>query len=267
MKQIDTHAHIFTRNGHFIENARYRPQYDALLSDYLAHLDAHQMDCGVLIQPSFFGFDNSQMAEGIAQYPHRLKGVAVVPYDVSPEQIRTLSNQGMVGARLNLFGQNLPDIQSAQWHRFLSRLSDANWQLELHCPPDYLQHILPACRAYSCPVVIDHFGRIDAQKGIEDACYQNVIQQLSPEQHWIKISGFYRLGLPENAMNLARAALILFQQHGMFGNLIWGSDWPHTQHTESMSYHQSIQAFHQLVDNEEKRKQILSDNAQRLFGF
>lgn len=268
MKRVDTHAHIFSAKAAAVKGARYQPEQDAPVTSYVAHLDTHGLEYGVLIQPSFLGFDNSQMLAAIAQYPERLKGVAVVPHDVTAATLHDLGRQGVVGARLNLFGKECPDLGRPEWQQFLARLDEAGWQLELHCPPAYLRVLLAQLHSFRSPVVLDHFGRVDPDKGVADPDYQAVLQLLKPGRHWVKVSGFYRLSADDGqAMQHAEQALKSLVERDMSQHLVWGSDWPHTQNEGRIDYDGSVQALHQLVCNERLRIEILSDNALSLFGF
>lgn len=267
MKTVDTHAHIFSIQEPLVKDARYRPAADAKLDDYLAHLDQHGFDYGVLVQPSFLGFDNSQMLTGIALHPQRLKGIAVVPTDIDASTLQELQRQGIVGARLNLFGKPVPDLGEAVWQTFLHRLSEQHWQLELHCPPSYLRVLLPALENYAGPVVLDHFGRVDPGKGTQDPDYQAVLQMLDPVRHWVKVSGHYRLGNDEQARNHAQKALQLLLERGMQNRLVWGSDWPHTQHSDHVHYGATVRFLDALFPDDALRMRILGENALALYGF
>lgn len=267
MKTVDTHAHIFSVRDNIVADARYRPATDALVDDYLAHLDEHGIDYGVLVQPSFLGFDNQQMLTAIARHPGRLKGIAVVPLDTHRSALVELTRQGVVGARLNLFGKPLPDLALPAWQGFLERLGALGWQLELHCPPSYLRALLPGLQAYAGRVVIDHFGRIDPEKGICDPDYQAVLELLDPARHWVKVSGYYRLGEGERGHCLAAAALRVLVQRGFGRRLVWGSDWPHTQHDDRVNYDASVRFFDTLVPDAALRMRILGENALALYDF
>lgn len=91
-------------------------------------------------------------------------------------------------------------------------MESLNWQVELHAPPKYLIQLLPQLDEYSFDVVIDHFGRVDPVKGIEDPDYQKFLSLLNVKQHWIKVSGFYRLGAAPNNINTARQAYNNFKE-------------------------------------------------------
>lgn len=267
MKKVDTHAHVFSADGPVVADARYQPGYSATPQAYIAHLDQHDFDYGVLIQPSFLGYDNSQMLAAIALYPQRLKGVAVVPETMALSEMRQLKQQGIVGVRLNLFGKAVPDLTQRNWQAFLANIQELGWQLELHCPPAYLVLMMPALQHHKAPIVLDHFGRIDPELGLNDPDYQAVLDGLDPERYWIKVSGFYRLATGEQAKTTAHAALEILLEKRLEHRLIWGSDWPHTQHESQISYDTAIQFMQQLLPEPDLRQQVLGHNALQLFDF
>lgn len=267
MNTVDTHAHIFAADSELVSGARYRPAADATVEAFIANLDRNQIAYGVLIQPSFLGVDNRQMLHAMAAYPQRLKGVAVVGLDISENALDRLSSQGIVGARLNLFGQSLPELASPEWQQWLARLGSRNWQIELHCPPAYLRALLPALAAYPGPLVLDHFGRVDSEKGTEDPDYQAVLDLLDPARHWVKVSGHYRLGAGERGVDNAHKALQLLLDRGLQNRLVWGSDWPHTQYEQLVEYGTTVDFLHALVPDAKLRAAVLATNACELFGF
>lgn len=267
MKQVDTHAHIFALDSAVVTGARYRPDYEASVENYIDYLNKFGFDYGVLIQPSFLGTDNSQMLAAIAAYPDRLKGVAVVSEDTDISTLRELQMQGIVGARLNLFGQPLPDLQQPEWQAFLTNLTKLGWQLELHCPPDYLRQLMVALENHPGPIVIDHFGRITPENGVTDPHYQAVLELLDPTRYWVKISGYYRLGTDDIGITHATEALALLLEKNLENRLVWGSDWPHTQHEHHITYNDAFEFMHTLLHEPVLRHKVLVENPQTLYGF
>ena len=85
-KAIDTHAHVFRRDLPVAERRRYTVDYDAMPHDYLAMLRSNGMARGVLIQPSFLGFDNSYLLAVIARNKERLRGIVALPRDTLPAE-------------------------------------------------------------------------------------------------------------------------------------------------------------------------------------
>lgn len=70
---IDTHAHAFTKALPRAAQIRYSPEYDATYDDFLAAMKPFSFDRGVLVQPSFLGFDNSYVLEAIKKYPKNFR--------------------------------------------------------------------------------------------------------------------------------------------------------------------------------------------------
>ncbi|QEY23872.1 amidohydrolase family protein [Neisseria animalis] len=267
MNYVDTHAHVFEPNGNFVKNARYTPDYEASVTDFLSHLDSRGLRYGVLIQPSFYGTDNSIMLQAAAQSQGRLKAVVVVDTDVSETLLAQYCNQGVCGIRLNLFGKPVPDVGTQAWKRLIGLLRTFGWHIELHCPPHYLLQLLPALANEHINIVIDHLGRPEPHRDLSDPEFQQFISMLDPGQHWVKLSGLYRLATPENQAARGKEIYRMLQEQGMQERIIWGSDWPHTQHETETGYGQNWHLLHEVVENEKERQQILGENAWKLFGF
>lgn len=262
---VDTHAHVFERSLALVPGRRYAPGADALLPDYLAHLDRHGLRAGVLVQPSFLGTDNSYMLQAIRSAPERLRGVAVVDENIEPAALLALARGGIVGIRLNLVGQPLPVLDRGNWPGLLAQLRELDWHVEVHVEAERLAKVVPTLRAAGCQVVIDHFGRPDNALGINDPGFRWLLQAARDEGVWVKISAAYR-NWPDPAGAQARDAVHLLLEHAGAERLLWGSDWPHTQHPD-IDYETTWRAFLLWFDDPKLREQVLSGNARRCFDF
>ncbi|WP_326491973.1 amidohydrolase family protein [Delftia tsuruhatensis] len=49
--------------------------------------------------------------------------------------------------------------------------------------------------------------------------------------------------------------------------LLWGSDWPHTQHGEHASYPQTLQWLHDWLDDAGPLRAVLAETPHQLFQF
>lgn len=264
---VDAHAHVFTQALAFAGARRYTPQYEATLQDWRALLDAQGVSHGVLVQPSFLGSDNSYLLEALLQAPERLRGVAVVEADVSQAQLQRMNRLGVVGIRLNLMGQSLPDLSSSEWRPLLERVAALGWHVELHRQIEDIPALVAALRPYGVKVVIDHFGRPHAAFGVGHPTFQRLLE-LGGGEVWVKISGVYRLGGTDREnLEFACAAVPLLIEHFGTQRLMWGSDWPHTQFEDQVSYAAQFELLHQLVPWPQQRQAILRDGAVALFGF
>lgn len=259
---IDTHAHVFRRDLPVAERRRYTVDYDALPHDYLAMLRATGMGHGVLIQPSFLGFDNSYLLAVLARNKGLLRGIVALRRETTPAEMMHLKDVGVAGIRLNLIGRGDPDFSAPEWRAHLDAVAALGWQIEVQCEAARLQVLMPGLLASGAPVVIDHFGRPGAGLGIEDPGFRYLLTTADSGRAYVKLSAPYRLG---EGIADAAAPLLL----SAFGpeRLLWGSDWPHTQYETRADAHQCRQALDRWVPDEAQRKTILTSTPTRLFDF
>ena len=131
---VDSHAHLFRRDLPMLAGRRHTPEVDALLSDYLALLDAHHLTHGLLVQPSFLGEDNSFMLAALQACPQRLRGVAVLAPTVNEVELAALAAAGICGIRLNLLGLALPELADADWQRWFGLLRELGVSGQIRSP-------------------------------------------------------------------------------------------------------------------------------------
>lgn len=259
IRAVDSHAHVFVRGLPLAAQRRHAPDYDALLSDYLALLDAHGMSHGVLVQPSFLGTDNRFLLAALRTEARRLRGVAVVDAGIGEAELQALHQGGIRGIRLNLVGLPLPDLAQADWQRLLARVRALDWHVEVHRPAHDLARAAQPVLDAGCRLVVDHFGLPDAG-GVSEW----LLRAAAGGRTWVKLSAAYR-SWPDAAPAAAAAAALL-QAFGP-GRLLWGSDWPHTQHRERVDYTRAHAALADWVPDATARHAILVDTPAELFSF
>ncbi|RKP49085.1 amidohydrolase family protein [Trinickia fusca] len=268
---IDTHAHVFARASVFAEQPRYRPASDALLADFLARLDAHGLSHGVLVQPSFLGTDNSYLLRAIAAAPGRLRGIAVVdPHVVAahPELLDALARSGIVGIRINVLKMADPEYDHPAWRATLRKVAQLHWCVQVHCEARRLPRIVAPLLAYGVDVVVDHFGRPEPTLGIADEGLRYLLTLGATRRVWVKISAAYRNGIGDAAsLQTALAALTLLRDAFGLDRLVWGSDWPHTQFEQQLTYEDTHCVMRTLLSSEHERQVVLVDTPAALFKF
>jgi predicted TIM-barrel fold metal-dependent hydrolase len=260
---VDSHFHVF-KAGQALPGARYTPAYDASLAAWQAaampqgnrngftHGSAHHITHGVLVQTSFMGTDNTLLLAQLAQHPATLRGVAVVSPAANLAGLAPLHSQGVRSIRLNLAGQ-LHDMSAwsaatALW----DAVAQLGWHVELHTDTGALPGVLAAL-PQALPVVVDHFGK-PATSSPRDATVAALRRRSQagkagsatprlrlgepmpqvvpvPPVH-VKLSAAYRLDAGLNAQPLARLWLGELGPHA----LLWGSDWPCTNHESQADY-------------------------------
>ena len=256
MPVIDTHAHVFHRGLKLAPGRRYAPDYDAPLSLYLEQLDHNGMSNGVLVQPSFLGTDNSYLVDCLKQTAGRLRGIAVVDPAVSADGLRELDRAGVVGIRLNLVGQPLPDLAASEWKGLLANVKAMGWQVEIQRNASDLAMLAPKLLDLGVTVVLDHYALPDPKLGVSDPGFQSVLKLGATRNVWIKISAPYRNG-PAGETFAKEAYPMLRNAYGL-DRLLWGSDWPHTQFEATQTYAKNRQFLDALIVDQRERAQVLS---------
>lgn len=253
---VDTHFHVFNA-GDGLPGARYKPAYRASLSDWQGLALAAGVGRGVLVQTSFMGTDNSRLLHELAAEPERLRGVAVVAPDVEPALLRQWHVGGVRGIRINLAGVSHQVPQWRQADRLWSVMVELGWHLELHTDVGALSDVLRQLPG-DLPLVIDHMGKPD-RAAADDPTFQCVLKRLRRSSVHVKLSGPYRLG-GRPAHDVARLWLSLLGED----RLVWGSDWPWTNHEAEVNYAGLLNALRHWVGDAVAEK-ALRDNPLALY--
>ena len=252
---VDTHFHIF-ESRHAIKGARYSPAYSANLDQWWSLADAVGVTHGVLVQPSFLGTNNRLLLEGLAAYPGRLIGIAVIEPTISPQEMKELHALGVRGVRLNLVGG---DHRLEHWRRSFSawdRMISLGWHVEIHTDPGRLPDVLPKVPS-ALKVVVDHMAK-PLKVHANDPTLQ-LLQRYGPNRVMVKLSGAYRQA-GVDAKELAQALLC-----GLGASaLLWGSDWPCTNHETYADYARLRQSLDDWV-GDASVDDVLNRNPMRLY--
>lgn len=263
---IDSHAHVFRRGLPLAPVRRHAPDYDALLADYLALLDAYAVSHAVLVQPSFLGTDNRFLLDALRVCPQRLRGVAMIEPTASERELEALAEGGVCGIRLNLVGLPIPDFARVEWQGMFARVRALDWHVELHRESRDLACAAQPVLDAGCKLVVDHFGRPEAAHRADDEGFNWLLRASTSGRVWVKLAAAYR-NWPDQRDPAAReAAQALLRAFGA-GRLVWGSDWPNTQHREIIDYTSAHAALADWVPDTAERRRILVDTPAQLFQF
>ncbi|AUT66875.1 hypothetical protein C2L65_44520 [Paraburkholderia terrae] len=264
---IDAHAHVFVRGLPLARQRRHAPDYDATLDAYAGHLLANGVSHAVLVQPSFLGTDNTFFLDVAKRYPQRFRGVAVVDCAVTDAELALLDHTGVVGIRLNLIGLPLPQLSAPDWRRLLTRVNTLGWHVEVHREAVDLHAVVGPLLEQRCTVVVDHFGRPDPYSAASDPGFQYLLSVAGTGRVWVKLSAAYRSASSEDGAALGTSLAGRLLDAYTPERLVWGSDWPHTQHQQLVDYDATRRALDQWVPDATQRESILTRSARTLYRF
>ncbi len=263
----DAHFHVFGPRDKFAyaKDAPYVPEVDAP-KDVL--IDRHMflgIERGVVVQSAAHGLDNSAAADLLAEKKGSYVGVALVPVNADMSLLKKLHEQGFRGARFNYLqhlggGPSMPEVM-----KLATKLAVLNWHLQLHVESSMIVKMTTELKLTPVPVVIDHMGRVDASRGLDQPGFTHLLKLMEDKRFWVKVSGLERAsrqGSPyADAVPFARRLVAEFGDR-----VVWGSDWPHPNLD-------SIPDDGMLVDliaefaNEAQRQALLVDNPMKLYKF
>lgn len=255
---VDTHFHIF-HAGEAVSDARYVPQYSATLTDWRAQAGQVGVRRGVLVQPSFLGTDNRLLVQILEANPDLLRGVAVVAADTPSDALRVLHVSGVRGIRLNLAGlsHDIPEWTRAD--ALWQTMHQLGWHVQVHTDQGGLPYVLKQLPT-EIPLVVDHMAKPE-QARLFDASVRALVHRATSTPTYVKLSGAYRLGRVDAAA-LAQIWLDVLGPQA----LLWGSDWPCTNH-EHLAQYDTLFAALQTWVGRAYLADILVNNPERLYRF
>jgi predicted TIM-barrel fold metal-dependent hydrolase len=196
-----------------------------------AHCRPEGVEKVVLIQMSFYRFDNSYMLECMREYPGVFGGVGIVDwFSERPDQdMDWLAKHGVRGFRITLRGAASPAnwVETSGFDRMFRFAAENNLAI---CPlmdPPGLPSLERMCAKHpNTLVVIDHFCRIGADGVIrEEEVGALAAMAQYPKVH-VKLSAFYALGRKRPPHDDLEP--MVRKMHSAFGanRLMWASDCP-----------------------------------------
>ena len=233
----------------------------------------------VIVQPSFYGTDNTLLLETLDALAGRGRGVVVVdPRAISARALSEMAGQGVRGLRLNLYSPLREKAPLADRFANVAGLArELNWHIEVIAPLKMLAENAALLASSRAPVVIDHFGLFTGYTPGQ-AEGQALLGLLAMPHVWIKLSAPYRVSADALATKPDPAWLSAILAVAP-DRCVWGSDWPHTPpHEEQMGsavlapyrrlrYETRVDDFIASVGSAELAERILSENPARLYAF
>lgn len=224
----------------------------------------------VLIQMSFYGFDNSYMLDTIKQFEGVFSGVAVVDENAPDlrDTVRQLAGRGVRGFRIRPGKRPVEEWIGSRGMAALWKAAAENGQAI--CPlinPETLANIEWMCGRFpDNTVVIDHFARIGADGQIRETDLVRLCRLAKFENTCVKTSAFYALG-KKRAPYLDLVPMIR-RLYDAFGpeRLMWATDCPF-QNVPGHGYQASIELIRDRLDflSTSDRQWMLRKTAERVF--
>jgi 2-pyrone-4,6-dicarboxylate lactonase len=262
----DAHVHVFGPRAKFPYGGSYVPS-DAPKETLFARHRFLGIERCVIVHSAAHGFDLAATADAIAVKGGSYLGVALMPVDVPDAELKQRDAQGFRGVRFHFMehlgkGAAIDDVV-----KFAGRLAAIGWHLQIHMAADRIAELSPALKRSPVPVVIDHMGRIDASRGLNQEPFRNLLTLMEDTKFWVKISGSERAsrqGPPyADAVPFARKLVAEFGDR-----CVWGTDFPHPNLDGPIPDDGVlVDLLMQIAPTPRELKSLLVDNPQRFYRF
>ena len=247
----------------------YTPRRDesGSFEELLACMARNGITHGLAVQPSGYGFDNAALLDALERGRGRVKGVAVVPPAVPADEMRRLSDAGVVGARFNLTDFDAGGLGRRGVTRLLETMADMGWFAEVQCAAADFPPVAALAAKTGVRLLIDHLGGLDPRQGMNQPGFSEVLNSGGTGRAVLKLSGAFRrsrVAYPHGDLDeLVRALLDAFSPQ----RCVWGSDWPFINWAGKPDYRQLLSLLARWVPDERDRRTILWDTPAALFGW
>jgi predicted TIM-barrel fold metal-dependent hydrolase len=235
----------------------------------------------VVVQPSFYGADNSATLDALDELAGYGRGVAVIdPKATSAETLAVFHRRGVRGLRINLYSPiKAPggDTLEASFAATAAAARVHNWHVQVIAP---LPGLLPNADVLAkspVPVVIDHYG-LYGDRRPDSADGRRLLDLVRLPHVWVKLSAPYRHDRGPLNMVPDREWIAAMLEAAP-DRCVWGSDWPHPPHHDDqngasfeapyrpLSYQTLVDEFLAGLPSQNFAARVMSDNPARLYGF
>ena len=270
---IDAHVHVWTND---LQKCPLGPGFMAQDMNPAAYVpdqilrDARPsgVDRVVLVQMSYYGYDNSFMLEAIKESPNVFRGIAIVDGkgEQPDAQMRSLAKLGVRGFRLYPEEVSLSVLEQAGFRKMFQCGAEQRLAMCLLMNPDSLSVVDRHCQKFpDTPVVVDHLARIGMGGVIGDADVRALCGLARHPQVMVKLSGFYALGQAKPPhLDLVPLIKRVYEAFGA-KRLMWGSDCPFQVAHET--YRDCLSLVRDRIDfiPDDDKDWILARTAEELF--
>jgi 2-pyrone-4,6-dicarboxylate lactonase len=263
----DAHMHVFGPAEMYPHVPK--PHYtlpDGKLEHYLALMPVLGIERFVIVQPSFYGTDNSCLLDALNIAGGKARGVVMLDAGVSDSELDRFHAAGVRAVRLDLFKrarEPLPAIQDYV-RQSAARVARLGWHLQFYVPGYVVRELIPFLATLEVDFVIDHMGYMLEEDGLKPSDFAALLALTRRGRCWLKLSGPYRIAKEKGygaVEHLARQIV-----DAAAGRAIWGSDWPHIPNSQRDTG-ELLNLLPIWASDAKVRQRILVDNPARLFGF
>src|SRR3979490_2085131 len=188
-----THIHGDPAKFPFFAGRVYTPE-PASPEEMSALHKALHVERVVIVTPSVYGTDNSATLFGMKGRGAPARGVAVIDDKTPDGDLEAMNQAGIRGIRLNLAtgGVNDPNVGRPRFQAAVDRVKARGWHIQLFTNLAMISAIKDLVASSPVPVVFDHFGGAQAELGVDQPGFADLVELVKSGKAYVKTSGAYR---------------------------------------------------------------------------
>jgi 2-pyrone-4,6-dicarboxylate lactonase len=261
----DCHVHIFGPEEEYPMKPvrRYTPSATGI-DDYRRMLSVTGVERAVIVQTGIYE-DGQVTVDAVAASGGRWRGIALLDASATEREVERLHSVGFCGVRFN--PRNLKEAGLRGLEEVAAVIRPFGWHVQFHLDARDLVEIGPRLERLPTDIVIDHFGHVPTDAGVDHPGFQYLLRMLKDHRCWVKLSAPNRFRDPRPpypAVLPYAKALVAVEP----ARLVWGSDWPHSRFSGFMPNDGELLDLLALwAPDPAVRRRILVDNPAKLYGF
>lgn len=266
----DSHLHVYGPFDRYplAAERNYDPDPHSTLDDYLNVHRTLGLERGVIVTGSANGTNNQVTLDALARLKGNFKGLALLDPAITDAELSKLKEHGFAGFRIKANGRGGLSFEDTK--RMISRTAGFSWHIEFMSQSmAEVIGAVPFLSSLKVPYVFDHVAHAGPHQNKNDRQFGELLAILKNEVHaWINLYSFYQAseaGPPDYSDMVEVVGMIVETRPD---HVIWGSNWPHGGIAVPIPNDGDLLDFLlTAVPDETIRKQILSDNPARLYGW
>jgi 2-pyrone-4,6-dicarboxylate lactonase len=233
---VDAHCHVFGPGSEFpfAPERKYTP-CDASKNQLFALRDHLGFARNVIVQATCHGADNRAMMDALLHSNGRARGIATVRREITDGELQSMHDAGVRGVRFNFVKRLVDFTPKDELVEIANRISRIGWHVVIYFETQDLPELWDFFTALPTDVVVDHMGRPDVSKPLEDPEFELFLKLMREHSNvWCKVTCPERLSVSgtraldgerdayRDVVPFARRVVDEFPDR-----VLWGTDWPH----------------------------------------
>ena len=262
----DMHVHVFGPAERYPHVAK--PHYtlpDGTAAQYRNLMPRIGIERFAIVQPSYYGTDNSCLLDTLAEVGDPARGVVMIEPDISDAELQRFNRCGVRAVRLDLFKRAREPLAAIKSYitDTAARVAPLGWHLQFYAPGYVVRDLIQFFRTLQIDFVIDHMGYMLQEDGLRSDDFSALLDLLGCGHCYLKLSGAYRIAKHRGYEFVEPVAKAIVERAP--DRAVWGSDWPHISYSDRDTG-ELVNLLERWAPAESARRKILVENPNRLFG-